>query len=262
MFRKAVIGVALLAAAGYAIFGTRMFSYVRTGVTEIREVSQDLVPLDYQIKDFRRQIEQLDGEMEKNKRTVVKQEIAIDDRVTAIAKLEKELNRAGDDILAKRARMNELKAQVVDDQNAKLGQVKSELAVQLSMYEQRKTSLELQRKLLAEQQVQLAATKAQFDNAANLRNDLRLKVDQLATRLEMLKAQRSTSTVVEDSDTIKSIERGLDKLERSIRVEERMLSRDSVPETRRTDSSDLSPAELDARVDSLLGEPASDRNSL
>ena len=88
MLKKMLIGGGAAAALGTFVFGTSAFSYLHTGVTEVREAVRAEVPLDFEIARARQEIEKIAPEIEQCMHVIAEQQYDIEQREADIARRE------------------------------------------------------------------------------------------------------------------------------------------------------------------------------
>ena len=93
MIRKTLIGTAVAAGLGTFVFGTSVFSYLHTGVDEVRQAVRAEVPLDFEIARAKKEIEKIAPEIERCMHVIAEQQYDIEQREADLARRQNDLVR-------------------------------------------------------------------------------------------------------------------------------------------------------------------------
>lgn len=248
MIKKALLGVGLLALGGFILYGTQGFGYLRTALKEGQEFAEGQVPIEFKIKDVKRQVEEL-GPMVRELDTVIAKE------VVAIRRLQESIQVAKNEVGDLKGKIVSLNTEWSSGAVAErdMDSLKRKLDSALKSYEIKSTTLASQEKMLDARQHSLEAATRKQEEVRNLKEQLLAKVAELESRQKMVEAQKATTKFVFDDSEFSRIQKRINEIDDSIAVEEIVTEKELGSPTE-TGSSSVSDSDLNERLKKVLGE--------
>lgn len=256
--KKVFVGVAGLLLAGGLVFGTSMWSYMRTAGNQARETVEEAVPIEFQLKRAQDLLaNELEPEIRKMKHAVAESEVevkrltaALEERAGKLAQMRDEMMARNDQLKTGRLSVNNVsytKQQLEDDLSKRLERVKV-----------------TERTLASEEQVLNAKKRALKENEAKVielleaREQLALQVKELEARVSAVQAAETVQGTQFDDSKLAEVRGLLDRIGAKVEVREKELALEG-------QTTDLIPVEtkgagqsISDEVDAYLGAKKSD----
>lgn len=237
---------------GGAIFGSELFSYVRTSTGAVRETVRDAVPIEFELQRARDMIDDILPEIHANVRLIAEDEVEI-------AALEKDLVRSSEKLATDRRLLSQirgkLETQNVSYEIGNRNYTRKQLAQQASLKLARLKDAEMiqasKQRLLETRQKSLQAAMQMLDRARDRKAELEQKVESLVAQHRLVKASAIGSRFHVDDSKLSKADQLLSDIQKRVDVSERVLAHDSVSEITMEDV--LDEEELLAEIDDHLG---------
>lgn len=225
MLKKALIGAAAAAGLGTFVFGTSVFSYMHTGVNEVREAVRSEVPLDFEIARARNEIEKIAPEIEQCMHVIAEQQYDIEQRETDIARREGDIAKQKDAILALRSDLDSGKdAFVYASRRFSAEDVRQDLGRRFDRFKIAEETLSRDKQVVAAHRKALAANEEKLDNWLAVKKELAVKVENLEARLAAVQASEAISDVRIDDSQLARAKALIQDLDKKIGTRETLLS--------------------------------------
>ena len=215
MIKKTLIGVGAAAALGTFAFGTSAVSYMRMGVHEARQAVRAEIPVDFEIKRAKQEVERIVPEIEHCMHVIAEQQYDLEQRSAEIARRDADLNRQKDAILALRSDLDSGRDQFVyASRRYSADDVREDLARRFDRFKLAEDGLKRDRQVVDARTKALRANEEKLDNMLAAKKDLTVQIENLEARLNAVQAQEAISDLkIDDSQLARAKEliRDLDK---------------------------------------------------
>lgn len=218
--KKAVAGAVLGVAALWMVSGTPAYNYMKTAWHAKWDCVQKNVPVDFQIADLRRQINDLESAMKSQIQNVAREEQQVRDLKTSLDRNQLALLETGKKLVAMRGSVEGKDVKLTGD-GANNAATLRDLALGMDHY----TILE---QTAATQQTTLAKREEALTHAKEQLGGLKSKKSGLLSRLELIETQHRATTAANqgtqpgiDTSALTQIEGQVKELERRIKLQAR-----------------------------------------
>ena len=260
MIRKALLGTALTLGLGSLVFGTDLFTFAKTALTETRSGIRDAVPVSFEIKAARQKLTELDPAVSAAKRVVAEQQIAVE-------RLKTELDGRTAALDEQAREMAFLRDKIGTGEFAYAGRViretymKRDLAARLTTYETAKATLGHKEALLDARQRTLAANERKLDAMLAARGQLEVQIEQLEAKHQMVQARETIAGVEIDDSALADTRALLERIDDELAVREKLLDGEGRTWNGAVPVSDIvkegaAAEDAAARYDALFGDKA------
>jgi chromosome segregation ATPase len=224
MIKRAILGTMVAFVLGLLFFGRDALSYVRTSVGCIKESVHDSVPIQFQIERARHMVRDLEPEVRKNMHLIAKEEVEVD-------KLQKQVN----DIDARLAKEEQdLKKLHGDIKSGKTSfeyggrkytaeQVRVDLTNRFERLKTGQATLKSLRDIHAARSRSLDASRQKLEGMLAARRQLKVDVESLEARLQMVAAAQTTSNYSFDDSQLGRVKELVSDLRTRLDVAEKMV---------------------------------------
>jgi peptidoglycan hydrolase CwlO-like protein len=225
MIKKAVIGAVGAAALGTFVFGTSALSYMRTGVSEVREAVRSEVPLDFEIARAKQEIENIAPEIERCMHVIAEQQYDVEQREAEIARRTDELNGQKQAILALRQDLDAKRdVYVYASRRYSADDVREDLARRFDRFKTSEETLGRDQQIVEARRKALAANEEKLDNMLAVKKDLAVKIENLEARLNAVQASEAISDIQIDDSQLARAKQLIRDLDKKIGTRETLLS--------------------------------------
>lgn len=227
MIRRSLIGggVALLVMG--VMLGRDAASYVRTSMGWVKESVSDQVPVEFQIDRARKLIDDLEPEVMKNRRRIVKEEVSLEQLQEQVAKLEQRQTRDKDALLKMQSEVKRGEPIIIlAGHNYTPDQVKRDMVARLDRFKTNDETLVNLRKVLNARQTSLNAARTKLEEMLAARDQLKAEVAKLEARQQMVTVAQTSSEFNLDDSVLARANELVRDVETRLDVTERMLSAD------------------------------------
>jgi peptidoglycan hydrolase CwlO-like protein len=256
MIKKVLIGSAIAVVAGFFFFGKGLFSYARTAANEIRESVRGEVPLDFEVKRARDEVEALVPDIRKCMQLVAEQQVNIGHLETEVERHAGSLESQKQAIVALRNHLASGAEQYVSfGREYSQDEVRRDLHRKLERFELSEEELDRDRKVLSAHRNMLAANQQKLDEMLSAKRDLEVQIVQLEARLKTLQAAEAASALEFDDSQLARAKKLIGELNKQLDVRAAMLEAegkftDGIPvET----ESEPAPVDILERIDAKFG---------
>ena len=253
MIRKAIIGGTVVFLAGTVFFGRDVASYVRTSAGYVSESVTDCVPMEFQIERARGMIDDLVPEIRKNMHVIAKEEVEVE-------KLEKQIADAEANLEQDQGELKRLTGDLATGEKVfhyagrgyTAGQVKVDLANRFERYKVSEATLGSLREICTARQRSLEAARDKLEGMLVAKRQLRVDVENLEARLQMVAAAQTTAEYNFDDSKLGRARDLIEELQTKLDVAERMVNaegyyQDEIP------LDDTAPEDIASQVTEYLG---------
>lgn len=255
MVKKVILVGALVLVVALLLFGTSAVSYVRTSAGYVKESVRDAVPIEFEIKRARSEIRSLLPEVRKNMHLIAKEEVEVKRLEEQIAEAEARLKKQESEIMRLNSDLKTGKdvfRYAGRDYSAR--QVKVDLANRFKRYKTGEATLGSLQQMLAARQQSLDAARQRLEEMLAQKRQLKVEVENLEARLQMIAAAKATSACHFDDSRLGRVKELIASLRTRLDVEERLLN----AETRfhgEIPLDETAPEDIVDQVTEYFGEP-------
>jgi len=255
MIRKVVFGVGGLALLGTLVFGTGLYSYVRTSCGYMKRAVHDTVPVEFQIDRARQMVKDIMPEVERNMRLIAREEVEV-------RRLEERIGRLEDRLAKDRGNILRLKTDLADGgdvfhyagRSYTTDQVKADLTARFKRFQTADATLQSLEKMHAARQRSLDAARQKLEGMLAAKRQLEVEVENLEARRQMIAAAETTSEFQFDDSHLGRVKELIADLDARLDVADKMVQ----AETNFHDEIPLdepSEANIVEQVSQYFGEP-------
>lgn len=257
MFKKAAIGIGSVVVLSGLVFGTSVWSYMRTVSEMAQAAAEDAIPVGLQIeraKDMLRN--DLEPEINRLKKEVISLRVDIERKENTHARRADEL---ADQRYAMMKRTEELESGkttfTVSNVSYSKAEFEKDLETRLNRYEIAEDTFKHESQVLAAKKKALASGEKKIEALIAARTDLQLQVEQLEARVKAVEAEEAINQIHVDDSKLSRIHDLLADLSADVSVREQIVdaegqrSTDLIP----VDGTDAAPANVVDRARALLG---------
>ena len=224
MIKKVLIGSAIAIVAGYFFFGKGLFSYARTAANEIRDSVRGEVPLDFEVKRARDQVEAIVPDIRKCMQLVAEQQVNIEHLQSDVERHTASLEEQKQAIVALRDHVASGAEHYVSyGREFSQDEVRRDLHRKLQRYELSEQELERDRQVLEAHRKMLAANQQKLDEMLSAKRDLEVQIVQLEARLKTLQAAEAASALEFDDSQLAQAKKLIGELNKQLDVRAAML---------------------------------------
>ena len=228
MIKKVVLGTGLAVALSTFVFGTDVFSYLRTGAGSVRQAVRAEVPLDFEIARARQSVEEIIPEIEQVMHVIAEQQYDLERRDVQIAAREESLVQQKQAILALRTDLDANKANYVyAGRNYDQQDVRQDLAHRFERFKTAEQTLQRDHKVTDARRRALAANEEKLDNMLSVKKDLAVQIENLEARLAAVDATEAISELHIDDSSLSRAKELISELDRRIGTREKLLSNET-----------------------------------
>lgn len=229
-FRRLLLAGLVTLAVGFLVFGTHLFSYVRTGYREARNRIRSTIPIEFEILRLEDLLEDLGPELHKVKERVAEEQVGI-------RHLERELQRLRQRGLTEREELRALRAALGQSTGeVRVGRlrytrahVEADLARRLDRIRALRGLIASKERLLQARRRALEAAKQKLARFDAERTRLAAAVEELRAELRELQTlQAGTLKVAIDESRLDEARRLADKVRTRLEVARAMLANEQV----------------------------------
>lgn len=258
LVRYGLASLAGVVVVGGLIFGSDVFSYMRTSTGSVRESVRSSVPIEFELQRARDLIDEILPELHANIRIIAEDEVEI-------ASLEKDLVQTQEHVANERQQLAALRGKLnvnqvsyeINGREFTRADITERLAQRLIRVKDAEMILASKEKLLDTRKGSLRAAMQMLDRAKSRKVELEQKIESLVAQHRLLQAQSIGSRVQMNETRLSKADQLLTDIQKRLRVSERVLSHetsgDLIIDEPIVDEVSLL-AEVDAHLDN--GKPA------
>ena len=257
MIKKVLIGSTIALVAGFFFFGRGLFSYARTAANEFRDSVRGEVPLDFEVKRARDEVEALVPDIRKCMQLVAEQQVEIEHLDTAVERKVAALEQQKQAILVLRRHLDSGAEQYVSyGRQYSHDEVARDLDKKLERYETAEQMLDRDRKVLEAHRKTLVANQTKLDEMLSAKRELEVQIAQLEARLKTLQAAEAASALEFDDSQLARAKKLIGDLNKQLDVRAAMLEAegkftDGIPVATEPEAA---PADILDRIDAKFGD--------
>lgn len=261
MFRKILVGAAVVALGLFALHASGLSSYPATAFGNIKKTLKKKVPLEFEIERLRTEVARLVPDMKKHLSTIAEEMAAVDSLKEEITQTRANLAKQKDSILAMtKALENGTTKVALGNREFSATRIKEKLARDFESYQRCEAELQSREKLLEAREKSLDAARDQLATIRTQKQQLELEVAQLEAELKTVRAAQSRSKFQFDDSNLARCKATLAELRNRLKVEQNALvlegefTNDALP----VENKEKSAKELTKEINGYFNNPKSD----
>ncbi|WP_437226436.1 hypothetical protein SH661x_004584 [Planctomicrobium sp. SH661] len=262
MIRKLVYGAAAAATIGGLFAGKEMFSYARTGVCSAREHLRKEVPVEFEIRRARHEVERLLPEVRKSLHLIAEEQVDVAQLQTSIANREKALKSQQEAILSLSSDLkNDDVRFVYAGHKYSRHEVEKDLAERFNRFKIAEDTVKREQQMLAAKEKALAANRETLEGMLSQKKNLEVELERLEARMRTIDARKQIHGLAVDDSQLTRVKTLISTIEKRLDVEDAVLASEG-------DLNGLIPVEqhqaeetgdITAKIDSYFSQQARDQ---
>ncbi len=259
MVKKIVIGAGVVTVLAFLVFGPAAFSHVKHAFHWARESVHDAVPIEYQLEQAERMIEDIIPEIEASKQVVAQEQVEIRYLTEEIARIERIQSGEGERIQARNAVLKAGEGPlVIAGRPCSRTVAENELRIALKKHQNNSALVESKRRLLDARRRSLAAGQHKLDTVCGEKENLEIAVEQLRARLRETQALEATSAkLVLDDTKLAEVQEILGRCRKRLDVAQQLLENEAGSLIETPGADEVPVTDVTAEVDRWFGrQPA------
>lgn len=261
MFRKILIGAAVVALGLFALHTTGLSSYPATAFSNMKKALKKKVPLEFEIERLRTEVARLVPDMKKHLSTIAEEMAAVDSLKEEIAQTHVNLDKQKKNILAMTQALESGTTTVsFNHRDYSATRIKEKLARDFESYQRCEAELKSREKLLEAREKSLDAARDQLATMRTQKQDLEVQVAQLEAELKTVRAAQSRNKFHFDDTNLARCKATLAELRNRLKVEktetelEGEFANDPIP----VETKEKSAKDLTKEINGYFNNPKSD----
>lgn len=202
MCKKAIIAGAALLLIGAVVFGGRLIPYAQTAYDSVTESINDSVPIEFQIKAAKKQLEKINPEIKGMVYQIAKERVEIQGLESQIAQSEKSLDKQKNEMMALKSHLESGDEVYVTTGGRAYSntRVEEDLRHRFTVYQTTEQTFNKSAQILELRQQALETALVKLDDAKSLQRELEVQIENLVARERMVDIAKSASSInIDDS---------------------------------------------------------------
>ncbi len=227
MFKKSLyVGLSSLFVLGL-VFGFDAASYISTGAGLVKDTVKDSVPLEFEIERARKMIVALKPEIEKNMRTIAREEVEVDRLHREATRTAKRLEKGQSDLAKLMVDTKSGKTQLTyGTRSYSIDQVKLDMTHRLAQAKTTKDTLDSLDKVLSARQRGLDAARVKLEQMLAAKQQLTIEIENLEARRRLNVVAQAAEMTAFDESKLARLQDLITDIETRINVDERLIHSD------------------------------------
>ncbi|MBU6172890.1 MAG: hypothetical protein KGQ60_03765 [Planctomycetes bacterium] len=229
MFKKILIGSALVAGTGALIGGTSAYSYLKTGYHSVRDSIKEQIPIDLEIKRVRDMIEDLKPEIAENLRIIAREEVEVGKLQREVSSKKSTLTKSKEAILRlKEDLQSGVKFVNYKGRDYSMDQVKKDLNDRFKHFQTQEATVDKLEKILEARERNLNAARRKLESMLAAKRQHEVAVENLQARWTMQQVVESSSQYTLHDSRLSHVRDTLDDISTRLDVAEKLVGQDEM----------------------------------
>ena len=225
MIRKLIFVGVGVTALGVIVFGTNVFSYVRTTAGYMKDGVAETIPVEFQIDRARGLIQDLLPEVRKNMHVIAKEEVEVQKLDEQIAQNETRLAKEKEQILKLKSDLSENKDSYnYGGRSYSAADVRQDLANRFERYKTGEATLSSLKQIRNARDKSLTAARQKLEGMLAAKRQLLVEVENLEARSQMVAAAKTTSSYQFDDSRLGNVKELIANLKTRMEVSEKLVN--------------------------------------
>lgn len=224
MIKKAILGSGIALVLTLVFVGRDAWSYVRTSLGYVKDSVHDSVPIAFQIERARQMIKDLEPEVRKNMHLIAKEEVEVEKLQKQVADLEARL--AVEEQGLKKLHADAKSGKTSFEYGGRkygLEEVRTDMSCRFERLKTGQATLKSLREIATARSKSLAAARQKLEGMLAARRQLKVDVENLEARVEMIAAAQTTSNYSFDDSQLGRVKELVNDLRTRLDVTERLV---------------------------------------
>lgn len=255
MIKRAILGTGIALVLTLVFVGRDAWSYVRTSLGYVKDSVHDSVPIAFQIERARQMIKDLEPEVRKNMHLIAKEEVEVERLQKQVADLEARLAKEEEGLKKLHADAKSGKTSFeYGGRKYSLDEVRADMSCRFERLKTGQATLKSLREIATARSKSLAAARQKLEGMLAARRQLKVDVENLEARVEMIAAAQTTSDYSFDDSQLGRVKGLVNDLRTRLDVTERLVGseatfHDEIPVTQ------PAPANIVDQIGAYLAKP-------
>lgn len=224
MLKKAILGSLAVASAGGFFLGSDAVSYMKTGVSNLREAVRSEIPIDLEMDRARQEIEGLIEPIRESLKVVATQQVEIDKLKSSIETKTAALEEQEEAILALNEDLKSGETQFVyAGRTYTANEVQRDLTERFNRFKVAQETLKNQQEILASREQMLEANRQKLENMLSQKKDLEVRLEQLMAKMQTIAARKQMSNLSIDDSKLAKTKSLINSIDKKLDVEAKLL---------------------------------------
>lgn len=256
MFKKIFLGAGIVTVLALVFVGPSAFSHAKRAFSWARESVKDAVPLEYQLEDAERSINEIIPEIEASKQVVAQEQVEIRYLGDEISRLERLQAMDQDRIQAQGTALKNARVDlVVAGRTYPRSVIENEVRIALKKHQHNAALLESKKRLLDARQRSLIAAQKKLDTVCGEKENLAIAVEQLRAQLRETQALEATTCRIDlDDSKLAEVKSILGRVKKRLDVAQQLLENDGTMPLE--SPAEASTGDVSLEVEQYFGTPA------
>ncbi|MFN9551670.1 MAG: hypothetical protein ACK56Q_15465 [Pirellulaceae bacterium] len=230
MLSKLLLGSMVTVGGVGLVAGTTALSYLRMGITSVRQEIAERIPVQVELQRARQMIAELKPEIAENLRRFAKEEVDLERLEEELETKRQRSDKARSDVVRLKDDLERGKERFVYAKKSYTAEeVKEDLATRFRQLQTQEATVEKLDQVFHARQKNLIAARQKLDSMLSAKRQLEVEVENLQARLTMVEvAEASSRVTVHDSQLSKTREL-IDSIGSRIDVAEKLLDAEVEP---------------------------------
>ncbi|HYC76777.1 MAG TPA: hypothetical protein VEI02_04025 [Planctomycetota bacterium] len=194
MLKKILIGSAATLGVAFLLVGGSVFDHVSSLFGSARESVQEALPVEYELQRAEDMVRKIGPEVEKAKRTVAEEQVAIDELEAEIARIERRAEGAEEKVKLQNAALKTgERTYVLGARSVGRAQLESEMRLAFDGLRDDRKLAEAKRRLLEARVASLSAAVRKLETVRSEETGLRTTIENLRARLRHTQAMEAVA---------------------------------------------------------------------
>jgi chromosome segregation ATPase len=225
MIRKLIFAGAGVATLAMLVYGTTVFSYVRTSAGYVKDGVAESIPVEFQIDRARGLIQDLLPEVRKNMHVIAKEEVEVQKLDEQIAQSETRLAKEKEQILKLKNDLAENKDSYnYGGRTYSVAEVRQDLANRFERYKTGDATFTSLKQIRNARDKSLTAARQKLEGMLAAKRQLLVEVENLQARSQMIAAAKTTSEYQFDDSRLGNVKELIASLKTRMEVSEKMAN--------------------------------------
>ncbi|MCC6124300.1 MAG: hypothetical protein IT426_05020 [Pirellulales bacterium] len=225
MIKKLIFAGVGVAALATLVFGTGVFSYVRTTAGYVKDGMAETVPVEFQIDRARGLIQDLVPEVKKNMHVIAKEEVEVQRLDEQIAQNETRLAKEREQVLKLKTDLSENKASYnYGGRSYAPTEVRQDLANRFERFKTGEATLASLKQMRNARDKSLTAARQKLEGMLAAKRQLQVDVENLQARSQMIAAAKTTSSYQFDDSRLGNVKELIANLKARMEVSEKLVN--------------------------------------
>lgn len=224
MLKKAILGSLAAASAGGFFFGTDAVSYMKTGVSTIRDAVRAEVPIEFEMERAKKEVQDLVPEIHRSLKLVAEQQVEIEKMRSLIDKKSASLDEQKEAILALKEDLDSGNTEFVyAGRTYTVNEIQRDLTERFNRFTIAEATLKDQQNILVAKEQALTSHTETLEGMLSQKKDLEVQLEGLMARMQTIQARKQISDLSIDDSKLARAKSLINQIDKKLDVETKIL---------------------------------------